>query len=89
MFWGFLTPDFDKLLVSHYVISMIRISLFPLRTSSQQLTFSARAREDVLEMCNSELGGGNQLGELFARKWRDFNQRPHEPALLAFSLWQL
>ena len=40
-------------------------------------------------MCNSELGGGNQLGELFAGKWRDFNQRPHEPALLAFSLWQL
>ena len=40
-------------------------------------------------MCNSELGSGNQFGELFAGKWRNFNQRSHKPALRAFSLWQL
>ena len=68
MFWNYLTPDFDKILVLHCVIYRIQISLFLLRTSTQLLTSSARVREDVLEICNSELGGGDQLGELFAGK---------------------
>lgn len=67
----------------------IQLSLLPFRTSSYWYKSSSREREDVLKRSQGKLGDVASLKSTLVGKWRNFNRKPHEPAFLAFTVWQL